>query len=119
MESKWIGATGIKIEDVVWDLLRLELIAQEAKADAFFALAGRRRHLNAFFASKAFLGRKRNSSGKFRTILKMRSEPKINIRNPLPERNELFQKLFADYQDLSFPDALAASGRGHVSRSLS
>jgi hypothetical protein len=109
VETKWVGADGIKIEDVVWDLLRLELVAHQAKADAFFVLAGRRKHLKAFFSSKAFLGKKRKPSSPFRTILKMRSQPKMGIRNPAPEREGLFQKLFADYQDLSFPDALGTS----------
>jgi hypothetical protein len=109
VESKWVGVDGIKIEDVVWDLIRLELVAHQAKADAFFVLAGRRKHLKAFFASKAFFGKKRKPGGPFRTILKMRSQPRMGIRHPAPEREGLFQKLFADYQDVSFPDALATT----------
>jgi hypothetical protein len=109
VETKWVGADGIKIEDIVWDLLRLELVAHQAKADAFFVLAGRRKHLKALFASKAFLGKKRKPSSPFRTILKMRSQPRTGIRHPAPERERLFQRLFTNYQDVSFPDALVSS----------
>jgi hypothetical protein len=109
VESKWVGADGLKIEDVVWDLLRLELVAHQAEADAFFVLAGRRKHLKAFFASKAFLGKRKKPNGPSRTILKMQSQPKTGVRHPAPGRETLFHKLFADYQNVSFPDALAMS----------
>jgi hypothetical protein len=102
VETKWVGAGGIKMEDLLWDVLRLELIAHSAKADAYFVLAGRRRHLGDFLDSKAFLGQVR-SKGKVQTILKMRPQPRIKIANPLPERKGLFQKVLAEYQDLSFP----------------
>lgn len=108
VESKWVGAQGIKMEHVLWDILRLELVAHTAKADAYFVLAGRRKHLNMFLTSKAFIGKVR-SKGKVRTILKMRPQPKIGITNPLPERTSLFQKVLVEYQDLSFPSALATS----------
>jgi hypothetical protein len=109
VESKWVGADGIKVEDVVWDLLRLELVANEAKADAFFVLAGRRKHLKAFFSSKAFLGKRRKANSPYRTILKMHSQPRMGIRHPAPERADLFHKLFTDYQDVSFPEVLVTS----------
>jgi len=56
LESKWVGANGLTAEDILWDLLRLELIAYHTKAPAFFLLGGRRKHLERFFQSKAFLG---------------------------------------------------------------
>ena len=83
-------------------MLRLELIAHSAKADAYFVLAGRRKHLGDFLDSKAFVGQVR-SKGKVQTILKMRPQPRIKITNPLPEREGLFQKVLAEYQNLSFP----------------
>jgi hypothetical protein len=44
VESKWLGANGLSVEEVLWDLLRLELVAHYAKVPAFFLLGGRRRH---------------------------------------------------------------------------
>jgi hypothetical protein len=108
VESKWVGAAGIKMEDVIWDVLRLELIAHTENADAYFVLAGRRRHVGEFLSSKAFTGTVR-SKGKIRTILKMRPQPRIKITNPLPERQAQFQKVLADYQNLSFPAEIATS----------
>jgi hypothetical protein len=108
VETKWVGAGGIKMEDLLWDVLRLELIAHSAKADAYFVLAGRRRHLSDFLGSKAFVGQVR-SKGKVRTILKMRPQPRIRITAPLSERKGLFQKVLAEYQDLSFPVELSTT----------
>jgi len=108
LESKWIGVAGVRVEDIMWDLFRLELIANQTQAAAFFLLAGRRRHLESFFHSKAFLGR-RTVAGKHRTILKMHPAPRLRVAGALEERKELFRKLLAQYQDLSFPTLLSTS----------
>lgn len=109
LESKWVGASGVRVEDIVWDVLRLELIANQTHASAFFLLAGRRRHLDFLFLSKAFRGR-RTVAGKYRgTILKMHSQPRTRISGAVPERRELFRKLLEPYQDLSFPIDISTS----------
>ena len=108
LESKWIGPSGFSIDDVVWDLPRLELIAHEKKADAFFLLAGRRKYLESFFRSSAFLG-KRTSAGKYRSILKVRPAPRLQIAGPVSYRLELFRKIFEAYQDISFPTEMSMS----------
>jgi len=70
VESKWVGSNGLTASDILWDLLRLELIAHETGAPAFFVLAGRRKHLETFFQSKAFTG-ELTSRGKYRRLLKL------------------------------------------------
>ena len=108
LESKWIGATRVKVEDIVWDLLRLELIAHQAHAAAFFLLAGRRRHLESLFHSKGFRG-KRATAGKYRTILKMHPAPNIRVAGPIEGRQRFFRRLLAPYQDISFPNQISMS----------
>ena len=56
LESKWVGANGLSIEEIVWDLLRLELIVYNEKATGFFLMAGRQKHLESLFHSTAFVG---------------------------------------------------------------
>src|SRR5262245_51814972 len=56
VESKWCGVNGLSAEQIIWDLLRLELVSEDTGADAYFLLAGRRKHLDRFFESKAFKG---------------------------------------------------------------
>jgi hypothetical protein len=53
VESKWFGKTSVPVEDIVWDLVRLELLAHEG-ARCFFVFGGKRRNLSKLFSSQAF-----------------------------------------------------------------
>lgn len=109
LESKWVGARGLTMEEVVWDLLRLELITHHTGADAFFLLAGRRRHLESFFKSRTFLGEEKD--GKHRKLLRIDDnyKGKIRVDNPSPDRIKLFKKLFYTHQNVAFSSRLATS----------
>jgi hypothetical protein len=110
LESKWMGGNGLLAADILWDLLRLELIAHHTKAPAFFVLAGRRKHLETFFQSKAFLGEP-TARGKYRRLLKLDSRRNGNIRVDTPnwDRKDIFKKLFRDYQGVSFSSQITTS----------
>jgi hypothetical protein len=54
VESKWIGRTSVAVEDIVWDLIRLELLAHMQGARCFFVLGGKRKNLVKLFSSDAF-----------------------------------------------------------------
>lgn len=110
VESKWVGANGLGAEEVIWDLLRLELIAHHTGAKAFFILAGRRRHLEAFFRSRAFLG-KQDTRGKFKRLLKLdsRKNARVRVDNPSPDRLKTFRKLLSAYPDVSFGSRVTTS----------
>ena len=110
VESKWVGSNGLGAEEVIWDLLRLELIAHYTGAKAFFILAGKRRHMEAFFRSRAFLG-KEDASGKFRRLLKLdsRKNARIRVDNPQQDRLKIFQKLLSAYSDVSFGSRVTTS----------
>ena len=59
VESKWIGKTTPNVIDVIWDILRLEmLVAQSNLTRAFFVLAGKKQKLYNFFESEDFRGPK-------------------------------------------------------------
>jgi hypothetical protein len=110
LESKWVGANGLSIEEIVWDLLRLELIVYNEKATGFFLMAGRRKHLESLFHSTAFVG-KPTSSGKYRRILKMarHRQSRIRVDSPTLDRQKIFQRLLTPYQDVSFPSVITTS----------
>ena len=110
VESKWLGGSGLPMEEILWDLLRLELVAHYAKVPAFFLLGGRRRHLEQFFKSRTFLG-KPNRKGKFRKLLKLHHEGQSRIRvdSPTQDRKEVFQRLLRPYQNLSFSSFVTTS----------
>lgn len=103
VESKWLGPNGLTVEDILWDLLRLELITHTTKAPAFFLIGGRRKHLERFFQSKTFLGTA-NARGTLRRLLKLGAERQTRIRvdSPTLDRRDVFVKLLRPYQNLSF-----------------
>jgi len=110
VESKWVGAKGLPAGHVLWDLLRLELIAHHTGVPAYFVLAGRRRHLEKWFLSRAFRGAL-TSRGKYRYLLKLdrRSIGSIRVDTPNRDRQPIFKKLFADYPDVSFSSRITTS----------
>jgi len=40
VESKWIGSTTPSIKSILWDLIRLEMVAHHEKSRSFFVLGG-------------------------------------------------------------------------------
>jgi hypothetical protein len=113
LESKWVGRNGLAAEELLWDLIRLELIAHHTNATAYFLLAGRERHLRTFYSSPPFLG-KPTKAGKYRRLLKLdhRRNPRIRIDTPAEDRKATLKKLLSPYQDLSFPTRITTS-RGY------
>ena len=109
VESKWVGKDGLTAEQIIWDLLRLELIATEDGADAYFVLAGKRRHLEAFFESKSFKGKSRN--GQFRKLLKLdhRKSARLRVDNPPSDRVQAFKRVLKGYKDVRFPSRISTS----------
>lgn len=109
LESKWVGVHGLSAEEVLWDLLRLDLISFHTGAKAFFLLAGRRKHIEKFFQSKAFLGEAKD--GKFKRLLKLdhRRNPRIRVDQPALDRVGIFKKLFEKYQNVSFSSRITTS----------
>src|SRR5437016_5030056 len=45
VETKWAGSSHTTISNVIWDLIRLEMIADAHKAECIFLLAGQRADL--------------------------------------------------------------------------
>lgn len=108
LESKWVGANGLGIEEIVWDLLRLELIAHCEKAAGFFLMAGRRKYLEALFKSRAFVGRP-TAAGRSRRILERRRQSRLLVGSPPSDRQKTIQKLLEPYPDVSFPFVIRTS----------
>jgi len=54
VESKWIGKTSVAVDDIVWDLIRLEILAHTQSARCFFVLGGKRKNLLKLFSTEAF-----------------------------------------------------------------
>jgi len=92
---------------VIWDLIRLELVAHEEDAQCYFVLGGKRRDLEAFFDNDSFSDTKQRYH---KPLLNIRHNslhrvylvPVVQVRIPL------LRNLFKDYQDFDFPQFFVA-----------
>ena len=103
VESKWIGHTRPSIDRVIWDLIRLELIAHAYGARCFFVLGGTRADLDDYFKRKDFVGMRKSRIK--RPLL--RTDSNLMHRTALVPLDgtpvKLMKKLFEPYQDFQFP----------------
>jgi hypothetical protein len=113
LELKWAGTTTLKVSDVIWDLIRLELVAHQSKAAAIFVLAGQRRNLQNFFESDAFLAPREGRSP--RPILKTGEYSSLGMQlaSPPEQRLKVIKDLLVDNQDIEMPTRIV-SGKPYV-----
>ena len=58
IETKWISSSTTLVKDIIRDLIRLELVARNCDASAYFILAGEKKSADRLFRSMAFIGDK-------------------------------------------------------------
>jgi hypothetical protein len=113
VETKWIGNPLPSISDLLWDLIRLELLAHHSGCTALFLLAGKRRDLEKLFTSNAFLcpSEKRG----VRPLLKIDTRRSVAIRldNPPGDRLGIVRELVRKYRETRMPVRLLC-GRPYV-----
>jgi len=103
VESKWIGKSKVKVEDILWDLIRLELISAIQGATTYFILGGKHKKLNTLFNSDAFLAPHDNRSP--RPILNIGEYRSTSLRldNPPISRINTIRKLVRKYPHVEMP----------------
>lgn len=108
VESKWAGRTKVSTESILWDLIRLELIAHYEGARCIFVLAGSKRMLDKIFADKAFA----DSDTKPHRKPLLRHDN--NLLHPtalvptVPVRIPMLKKLFEPYPRFEFPEKVVS-----------
>ncbi len=109
LESKWCGGSGLSASDVIWDLLRLELVFHLTVSDAYFLIAGKRRDVERYFNSKAFTGQVYRGSHRRLLKLDSRRNPRLRVDSPQKDRLPIFRSLFAGFPQISFASRLSTS----------
>jgi hypothetical protein len=107
VESKWVGSTKPTVQSILWDLVRLELIAHQEKAECFFVLAGKKSRLDELFKTKVFAA---EQNWHPHPLIEYTHNGMHNV-NLLPvakHRNDMLQAMFKDYQDFPFPHHIVA-----------
>ena len=122
VESKWIGQTRPSVQSVLWDLIRLELLAHHEGARCFFILGGKRSSLESYFAQSAFsdartkpLSRpllRHDSNVLHRTFLVPVDSVRISLLKGLfePYQRQEFAHKFYSRRTRPFPEPAPANG---------
>jgi hypothetical protein len=102
VESKWLGPTAPDVKAILWDLVRLEMIAHTEGADCFFVLGGRKERLDALFLHQKFAG---NPTWHPHPLIEYRSNTRhrVHLLPLASHRNAMLKAMFEDYQDFLFP----------------
>lgn len=113
IESKWYGNSPIKVGDIIWDLVRLELLHKEYGTSCFFVLGGTKKRLNELFTSKSFNDAKPN--GTTRPVLRINRVKKQSLRldSPSKSRVNLIKAKMLQYQDVSMPSKISTEFPSH------
>jgi len=111
VETKWITSSAVKPQLVIWDLIRLEMLAHHLGAETFFVLGGKKKFLDAFIKSEAFLGPL--ADGRSRPMLSMPSRHAIGLRltQPPVSRIPVHRKTFKMFKmgDVEMPEVIKSS----------
>ncbi len=104
VESKWIGSTTPSVKSILWDLIRLEMIAHHEKSRSFFVLGGRRSDLDKLFRISGFVSLK--SEYRRRPILRHDNNVRHRVfLSPVDGfRKPLLKDLFKSFQGFDFPE---------------
>lgn len=117
VESKWAGASGISVRDVIWDCVRLELAAHHYNCDALFVLAGQRDKVDNLLMSRPF--NPDTSRGNPSRVLGLNNAGRssVNIQSPKRDFGPALHKQLKLYKDISFPRSFVCGTGTQVPKS--
>jgi hypothetical protein len=101
-ESKWIGETLITFKQVVWDLIRLELIAYHKGCSAYFILSGFHKKMTVAIGQTHFY------SGKKTTLITEKKKTKIilDLTKLEQKTKDYINNKLLKYKDVEIPGIL-------------
>lgn len=108
VESKWVGRTLPSTSAILWDLIRLELVANATGGRCLFVLGGTRKRLETVFQEAIFSDAAARSHR--RPVLRQDNNvlhstplvPTVKVRVPL------LKELFRAYQNFDFPKKIVS-----------
>lgn len=116
VESKWYGDSPVNIKDIMWDLVRLEIVRHQYGIPCFFVMGGMKKRLNNLFTSKTFL--EPNAKGEERPLLTTENHGRnfFVFTNPSSKRNQLIKDKFEQYPDLTIPEKISVQNPSYYPR---
>jgi hypothetical protein len=107
LESKWVGSTKLSIQSILWDLVRLELIAHEEEAECFFVLGGQKRRIDELFAHRIFAADRKWYPHPLMEFTH-NGQHKVHLLPVAKHRNPMLKAMLKDYQTFPFPHHIVA-----------
>ncbi|GAA4020887.1 hypothetical protein GCM10022409_00520 [Hymenobacter glaciei] len=103
VETKWAGSSHTTIESIIWDLIRLEMVAHYDGTSSIFILAGKRSDLIKLFNRKDFSGPP-NTPGVLPILSTTHNQlTTLSLLPDKPYRIPVFQRVFGKVQDVPIP----------------
>ena len=111
VESKWFGtktSSSPKSIDVLWDLIRLEILNFAYNSNTLFVIAGKKSQIDKFFTCNDFVDK--TSTGKSRNLLSIRNSGFVlDLIGCSNERLKMICKLSEKYKTVEFPSKITIS----------
>ncbi len=107
IESKWVGRSSPTPRDILWDLIRLELIRHKFDASCYFILGGQKKKLTRLSESQGFIDKKRK--GWRKTLLRFDSNSQNTVKLDSTDvfRRPMLKEIYKNRQSVEFPVSLA------------
>lgn len=114
VESKWVGtktSSSPKMQDILWDIIRLELLNHQFQAQALFVLAGKKSQTDALFNHPQFHDKIQDKQKKKSGLLPVRNvEMKLDLLNCSIERLKMIALYAQKYKEVEYPSAILITG---------
>ncbi|MFI5453641.1 hypothetical protein ACHMWN_15990 [Pedobacter sp. UC225_61] len=110
VESKWIGQTSVSVADIIWDMIRLELISNQTGAKCYFILGGQKKKLNSLFEHARFL--EKTPDGRTRPVLRLLKGVKkasLRLGSPIESRGEIIKPRMQQYSNVYMPSVVGSN----------
>lgn len=103
LETKWCSGKKFNLANIIKDIVRLELIANEYNASCYFILAGRKKHLQRVFKMKQFGG-----DGDTNNLLAIGSEKSsiLKIYPPPNMRKKILKNALKPFRSLKIANTI-------------
>ena len=103
VETKWAGSANTTPASIIWDLIRLELVAHHHNANCIFLLAGKRCDLESLFRDKDFSGPPKTPGCTPILSSTKNSQLKLSLLPDKHYRNPLLRSVFSRCQNVTMP----------------
>lgn len=106
VETKWAGATNLKVTDILWDCIRLELAAKYYSCEALFVLVGNTSKIDELINSRSF--HTPNARNRETQLLNLHGRGKTSIKVEAFNytfKDQLYKQL-SEYPNVEYPSTV-------------